>query len=152
MFSEEQLKQLIEGKSVGEKYPYNTNNEEEIEAHIRRLYYRLKQIPNLIVEAEWDHFGSGYASFVDFFCYLKEDVKSEDDPYGNRHIEMDGIIVDICRLAPVAIMGEDDRHKTIRIETNEAVSGGRGLLSSPNALVISEKYQLLAEKIIQTLE
>lgn len=39
MFSNEQLQGLIEGKIGGNKFPYNTNNELEIEAHIRRLFH-----------------------------------------------------------------------------------------------------------------
>lgn len=76
MFSDDQLQDAIEGKAVGDYYPYNTNNEREIEAHIRRMLYRLKRIPNLIVDAEWEHFGSGYASFVEFFVIGKKTLQS----------------------------------------------------------------------------
>lgn len=44
MFSEEQLRKLIEGQTIGEDYPYNTNDKEEIEEYIKRLYYRIKSI------------------------------------------------------------------------------------------------------------
>ena len=153
MFSNEQLQDLIEGKIVGNKFPYDTNNEQEIEAHIRRLFHRINRIPNLVCEAEWNHFGSGYASFVEFFCYRKEDVIVVEEKYGRREIKTDGIIIDICRLAPVAIMGEDDRYKTIRIETNEVVGGAYGsLLGGPNPLDLSEKFQTIAEKLKQALK
>ena len=39
MFSNEQLQELIDGNIVGNTYPYSTNNEAEIEAHIKRFYY-----------------------------------------------------------------------------------------------------------------
>lgn len=153
MFSNLQLQDLITGKVVGEKFPYDTDNEQEIEAHIRRLFYRINRIPNLICEAEWNHFGSGYASFVEFFCYLKEDVTVVEEKYGRREEKMEGIIIDICRLAPVAIMGEDDRYKTICIETKEEVGGGSSsLLDGPNRLYISEKFQTIAEKLKQALK
>lgn len=153
MFSNLQLQDLIAGKIVGNKFPYDTDNEQEIEAHIRRLFYRINRIPNLICEAEWNHFGSGYASFVEFFCYLKEDVTVVEEKYGHREEKTEGIIIDICRLAPVAIMGEDDRYKTIRIETNEEVGGGYGsLLDGPKRLYISEKFQTIAEKLKQALK
>ncbi|MCI2256194.1 hypothetical protein L2D08_17750 [Domibacillus sp. PGB-M46] len=153
MFSNLQLRDLIAGKIVGNKFPYDTDNEQEIEAHIRRLFYRINRIPNLICEAEWNHFGSGYASFVEFFCYLKEDVTVVEEKYGRREEKTEGIIIDICRLAPVAIMGEDDRYKTIRIETNEEVGGAYGsLLDGPKRLYISEKFQTIAEKLKQALK
>ena len=153
MFSNEKLQDLIEGKIVGNKFPYDTNNEQEVEAQIRRLFHQINRIPNLICEAEWNHFGSGYASFVELFCYQKEDVIVVEERYGRREIKTEGIIIDICRLAPVAIMGEDDRYKTIRIETNEVVGGAYGsLLCKSNPLYLSEKFQTIAEKLKQALK
>lgn len=153
MFSNEQLQGLIEGKIVGNKFPYDTNNEQEIEAHIRRLFHRIKRIPNLVCEAEWNHFGSGYASFVEFFCYREEDIIVVEEKYGFREIKTDGIIIDICRLAPVAIIGEDERYKTIRTQTDEVVGGAHGsLLGRPKILDLSEKFQAIAEELKQALK
>lgn len=152
MFSKEQLQALIDGEIVGNEFPYDTKNEQEIEAHIRRLFYRINRIPNIVCEAEWNHFGSGYASFVEFFCYQKDDVLIVEEKYDLREIKTEGIILDICRLAPVAIMGEDDRYKTIRIETNEDVSGAYGsLIDGQNRLCISERFQTMEEKLKQAL-
>ncbi|WP_062105532.1 hypothetical protein [Bacillus niameyensis] len=152
MFSKEQLQALIDGEIVGNEFPYDTKNEQEIEAHIRRLFYRINRIPNIVCEAEWNHFGSGYASFVEFFCYQKDDVLIVEEKYDLREIKTEGIIFDICRLAPVAIMGEDDRYKTIRIETNEDVSGAYGsLIDGQNRLCISERFQTMEEKLKQAL-
>lgn len=153
MFSNEQLQALIKGEIVGDTYPYNTNNEQEIEAHIRQLFYKINRIPNLVCEAEWNHFGSGYASFVEFFCYRQEDVTVVEEKYGFKEVKTNGIILDICRLAPVAIMGEDDRYKKIRIETNEVVSGAYGtLLDGANRLVVNENFQSMAEQLKKSLK
>ncbi|WP_223702144.1 hypothetical protein [Sutcliffiella deserti] len=153
MFSNEQLQALIEGKITGDTFPYNTYNNQEIEAHIRRLFHRLNRIPNLICEAEWNHFGSGYASFVEFFCYRKEDVTVVTEKYGMQETKTNGIIIDISRLAAVAIMGEDERHKTIRMETNEEVGGAYGtLLDGTHRLAINKNFHRIAEKLKQALE
>ena len=153
MFSNEQLQALIEGIVVGGKFPYDTNNEQEIEAHIRQLFYRINRIPNLVCEAEWNHFGSGYASFVEFFCYRKEDVTVVEEKYGFQEVKTNGIIIDICRLSPVAIMGEDDRHKKIRIDTAEVVGGGYGtVLDGSNRLVLNEQFQVIGEQLKQALK
>lgn len=152
MFSNEQLQNLLAGKIVGNQFPYDTKEEKEVEAHIRRLYYRICRIPNLVCEAEWNHFGSGYASFVEFFCYRKEDVTFFEKQGNSRTLKTKGIIIDICRLAPVAIMGEDDRYKTICTETNELVGGAYGsLLDSPTRLNVGEKFQTLAKELKQAL-
>ena len=136
----------------GSKFPYDTNNENEIEAHIRRLFHRINRIPNIICEAEWNHFGSGYASFVEFFCYRKKDVAVEEK-CGMREIETKGIIIDICRLAPVAIMGEDDRFQKIHIETNNVVSGGHGsILDNPISLLSGSEFQEAVGELEQALK
>lgn len=153
MFSDEQLQAMIDGKIVGEKFPYDTNDEREIEAHIRRLYHRINRIPNVVCEAEWNHFGSGYASFVELFCYQKEDLVVLDEKHGHREIKMNGLIVDISRLASVAIMGDDERYKTIHIETNEYRGGAYGsLLGGAKLIGVSERFQTFGEQLKQVLE
>lgn len=153
MFSDEQLQRTIEGKAIGDYYPYNTNNEREIEAHIRRMFYRLKRIPHLIVDAEWEHFGSGYASFVEFFCYRKEDITVIEEKNGERELEIKGIIIDVCRLAPVTIMGEDERMRIINIAVNEEVGGAySSLLDDPRRLNISERFHTVERQLKQALE
>ncbi|KHF38201.1 hypothetical protein [Halalkalibacter okhensis] len=150
MFSNQQLQDLIDGKIIGNKYPYDTNNELEIETHIKQLFYKINRIPTIICEAEWNHFGSGYASFVEFFCYRKEDVTVVEEKYGMQEIKTSGIIIDISRLAPVAIMGEDDRYKTICMETNEVLRGGYGTILD-GSFVLNAKFQTMKEQLKQSL-
>ncbi|MCG7337519.1 hypothetical protein MHZ95_19860 [Sporosarcina sp. ACRSM] len=153
MFSNEQLQDLIRGRIVGNRFPYVANNEQEIEAHIQRLFYRINRIPNLVCEAEWNHFGSGYASFVEFFCYRKEDAKVIEEKYGHQEIKTEGVIIDVSRLAPVAIMGEDNRCKTIRIETNEVVKGGYcSLPGHSKLLALSEKNHPIEYQLQQAIK
>lgn len=153
MFSDEQLQAMIDGKIIGEKFPYDTNDEREIEAHIRRLFHRINRIPNVVCEAEWNHFGSGYASFVEFFCYQKEDLVVLEEKHGHREIKMNGLIVDISRLASVAIMGNDERYKTIHIETNEYRGGAYGsLLGGAKLIGVSKRFQTFGEQLKQVLE
>lgn len=141
-FSNEQLQTLIAGKIIGDAYPYDTNDEKEIVAHINRLFHRINRIPNVVCEAEWNHFGSGYASFIEFFCYEKEDCVIVDEHHGIQEIETKGLIVDISRLAPVAIMGEDMRYKKVHLETNNLISGAYGsIIDRPDSLRINERFQ-----------
>ncbi|MFD1607068.1 hypothetical protein [Oceanobacillus luteolus] len=153
MFTKEELKQVISGEAIGHVFPYHTNNPQEIEAHIRRLFYHLKRIPNLIIEAEWDHFGSGYASFVELYCYRKEDVTVLEEWRDIQEIQINGMIINVCRLAPVVIMGEDERSRKYRKSTGEVLSGGSGtLLDGLHRLQLTEKFKCLEQQIIQTLE
>ena len=150
MFTDEQLRNLIAGKMIGDSYPYDTNDDNEVEAHIRRLFYRLNRIPGIICEAEWDHFGSGYASFVEFFCYREKDKHHTENKW-TREEKTDGLLLYISRLAPVAIMGEDTRYKTFRIETGDEIGGAYGSLTSPSQLRISQKFLPISQKITEVL-
>lgn len=153
MFSNEQLKKLIAGKVIGGAYPYDTNDEQEIIAHINRLFHRINRIPNVVCEAEWDHFGSGYASFIEFFCYEKDNRAVIEEQHGMQEIETKGIIVDISRLASVAIMGEDNRYKKIHIETNQEVSGAYGsIIDRPDSLHLSERFQNTKKELEKALK
>ncbi|PIC63840.1 hypothetical protein CSV79_09780 [Sporosarcina sp. P13] len=153
MFSDEQLQKLIEGKMIGDAFPYDTANEIEVESHIRHLFYRINRIPNVVCKAEWNHFGSGYASFIEFFCYRKEDVMVVGEKYGFQEVEIKGILIDISRLAAVAILGEDERYKKVRIETNETVGGGYGsILDGPHRLTVSEKLLTFAAELKNVLK
>ncbi len=147
MFTEKQLKYLIAGKVIGNSFPYNTNDHLEIEAHIRRLFYQINRIPNLTCVAEWDHFGSGFASFVELFCFRKEDIIVIKENKEHKTERIEGVVINICRLAPVAILGEDERDKTIHIITNEVVGGSYSMLEHPNQLKTSEKFSPMVRKL-----
>lgn len=87
------------------------------------------------------------------FCYRKEDVKVTLEKNGHRDLEIKGVLLDVCRLASVAILGEDERYRSIRIKTNEELAKGLGtLLDGTEQLCISEKLQPLAEELIQGLK
>lgn len=153
MFSNDELQKLIAGEIIGDIYPYDTNDETEIEAHIKRLFHRINRIPNVVCDAEWYHFGSGYASFIEFFCYQQKDRIVVEEKYGMREIETKGIIIDISRLAPVAIMGEDDRYMKLHIETNKEVSGGHGsIIDHPNSLHVGERLQTIRKELEKALK
>ena len=93
---------FTKGEIIGESYPYDTKDGKEVEAYIKQLYYRMKRIPNMLCEAEFDHFGSCYASFVEFFCYRREDVRiiKKKEKYGILEYEIKGILINVSHLSP----------------------------------------------------
>lgn len=153
MFSNDDLQQLIAGRIISDQFPYDTRDEKEVSAHINRLFHRICRIPNVVCEAEWNHFGSGYASFVEFFCYRNEDVSVIQEKATIREEKREGLIIDICRLAPAAILGGDVRYRTIDRRTGEEISGAYGsLLDGPERLNVPEKLQPLASQLVQALK
>lgn len=155
MYSSEQLQGFINGEKIGESYPYDTKNAEEIEAYIKQLYYRIKRIPNMICEAEFDDFGSGYASFVELFCYRKEDVivVKDKEKYGILEYEKTGVLLNVSRLAPVFIYGEDERYQTVRVETMKKISSSYSSLPGQiNIFNRDKKFDELSYQLFQVLK
>jgi hypothetical protein len=96
------LEQIIAGKPVGEHEAYKNGSHNKIKGHIKATIHDLEQSSRIQVGVESDDYGSGYASYVDVFCYKKDGSSS--------HIESgttitDGMTVYLCKLAPVAAMG-----------------------------------------------
>lgn len=108
-FTSEQLQLMIEGKAVGDSFPYKNGNEEDIENYLKRLYSKLNQSDRLVCDGEFDHYGSGSASFVEFFCLKKDGSsilsKTEMDEDCVRIEGLEGISLYVSRLAPVAVLG-----------------------------------------------
>ena len=97
----ELLERVIAGKAAGEHKAYKNGSDNKIKGHIKATLHDLEQSKNIVIETE-DSYGSGYASFVDVFCY-KSNGRSSQVKSGTIYI--DGIAVYLCKLAPVAVMG-----------------------------------------------
>lgn len=116
-FTSEQLQTIISEKPIGNSYPYNTKDDKEIEKYILNLFYSLNCSPLIKCSSEFNHYGSGYASYVDFFCYKKEDCSILQKDYSQKSnvstIEIEGFVIYVSRLAPVAVIGIDTRYHTV---------------------------------------
>ncbi|MEU8178248.1 hypothetical protein AB0C14_35730 [Microbispora hainanensis] len=74
---------------------------EAVDGYLRRVVADLNRIPELVVEhAEFGHYGSGYASFVDVLLTRRDGSARRVDPVGCTTVE--GLSVALCRLAPIA--------------------------------------------------
>ncbi|MBW4500098.1 MAG: hypothetical protein KME57_11195 [Scytonema hyalinum WJT4-NPBG1] len=63
-----QLQSIIDMNPVGDTFPYFGGSEQDIENHLKAVVATLRHSPLLDVEAEFNHYGSGYASYVHVFC------------------------------------------------------------------------------------
>ena len=105
MFSEEELKKIINFESIGNFFPYKDGEYEDVENYIKRIVAELNRIPNIIAKADYSMYGSGYASYVDIFCCKKDNSSTKVE---NNIKWIKGILLYICRLAPVAVLGETE--------------------------------------------
>jgi hypothetical protein len=106
--SEATLRQCIKGEPVGDRYPYNNGSKQEIENFLKQVIAELKDSQLIQIDADFSHYGSGYASYVDLFCYYKD---------GSFNIQRGettwiiGITLYLSRLAPVAVYGSGEKTK-----------------------------------------
>ncbi|WP_010098295.1 hypothetical protein [Ornithinibacillus scapharcae] len=105
-FSNQELQRIIAGDPIGVFYPYNLKeyNHQEIDTYISKVVGSFGGIRNLLHEADFNSYGSGYASYVDVFCWKRDGTSTQIDEYETT---IDGIRVYINRLAPIAILGSD---------------------------------------------
>lgn len=136
----ERLRRIISGTAVGDIWPYADGTEAEIEGYLKRVVADLDRTPSLDAKADFDHYGSGYASYVHVFC-----SKSKGRSTTRRGTTdwIDGFSVYLCRLAPVAAYGPSQR-------TRHAQGGSADFLSphtvgeTPRGEWVEEERELAA--------
>jgi len=144
MFSTDELKSLIAGEMIGDIYPYSSRNELEVHHYLKRLVAELKREKIQVIE-ERDHFGSGYASYIQWCCYRDEHVTTHENEY-TRTIKIEGLAVVISRLAPVVLIGRMNQSHTLTTD-GEFLSGGSTFFSQPSDLEIEPAFMPLAHKL-----
>jgi hypothetical protein len=108
------LQKTCKEQIVGDFYPYNTGDWDETEKYIEALVGRIKGIPTLNVNADFDHFGTGTASFVEVYATKRDgSLTIARQEKTNDHLltteTHEGLLIAISRVAPVAVMGSDKR-------------------------------------------
>jgi hypothetical protein len=93
----ELLEKLIAGKSVGGS-----------KSAVKNVLHDLEQSKQIAVESD-DSYGSGYASYLDVFCFKKDGSSSRVSGFTTI---IDGISLYLCKLAPVAVMGAMTKTKS----------------------------------------
>ncbi|WP_204287170.1 hypothetical protein [Microbispora amethystogenes] len=120
---------------------------EAVEGHLHRVVAALNRVPALVVEhAEFEHYGSGYASFVDVLLTRRDGSARRVDADGYTTTE--GFSVVLCRLARIACIlspAERSHHPD-----------GRGYYSLPWLDAVTEipipGWEKGCEQISQVLE
>ncbi len=104
LLTENLLKKVIQGKRVGDFYPFIQGDDAQMEHYISHLVGEIGGLKGLLYEADFDHYGSGFASYVSVFLWQKE----EEEVLANGEVSMKGLWLYISRLAPVVIMGTNN--------------------------------------------
>jgi hypothetical protein len=97
--SSSDIEALLDGKTIGDAYPWNTGEPDLIEGHYKLVCAAIERSCGVRSRIEWNHYGSGYASFVDAWFYRPDAGFAPTRPTGYEQ-EYVGLVVLLSRLSP----------------------------------------------------
>jgi hypothetical protein len=109
LFSPTQLGQLLSHRSISPERPWCTDDEKQVDAFYRGVCDHLMRATGASARIEWDHYGSGYASFVDAWFYKPVPEFSVPNP-ASRGEEYFGLVVLLSRLGPYFVFMQGHKH------------------------------------------
>ena len=123
-YTEETLRLLAQECVVGDFHPFDSGEIDTVEQYIKKIVKKLQQNPRLIVEADFDYYGSGFASYINIHI-SKKDGSDSTVSTKNRAITTStkGLLLYICNLAPVWCYGSSSWSKTTEDGAFKSSSG-----------------------------
>ncbi|MFC4632493.1 hypothetical protein ACFO3O_01135 [Dokdonia ponticola] len=122
-FEKEYLTDLVKGKTKGDFPPFSSGKWKKSDEYLKQIVGRLKDIKSIQVEADFNHYGSGFSSYVHLYLSKtdKSDTKISQD--GElRTGETNGLMMYLCRMAPFSVYGEGTWHKTFNKDKGQSGS------------------------------
>lgn len=145
MFTNEQLKAMIRQEVISEQYPYSEQDDQALKNYLKAILAELERA-NIRCKVEPDHFGSGYASYMQWFVYEESGVQVEEDRF-TRTEYIKGLHVLISNLAPVIVIGNADQSSSYILKTGAYSSGGQSVMCKPEDITVEPARQQLAEQL-----
>lgn len=126
--SEDFLRKLAKEKVIGDFYPFDTGDLDKVEDYIRQVVDRLKSNHTINVEADFDYYGSGFASYISIRISKRDNSDSIIKMDKNRITkDTKGILLYISNLAPYWYYGGSEWSLTT--ENGKFASGSSGYIS-----------------------
>ena len=145
MFTNEQLKTMIRQEIISEQYPYSEQDDRVLKNYLKAVLAELAQM-KIRYKLEPDHYGSGYASYIQWFVYGDSGVQVDEDSY-TRTVNITGLHVLISRLAPVIGIGNADQTSTYFLKTGAYSNGGQSVICEPKDLSVDSTRKQLANQL-----
>ncbi|NQD36846.1 hypothetical protein HPT27_07390 [Permianibacter sp. IMCC34836] len=107
MLSDEEIERLLAQRSISNTFPWADESPSVVESFYKGVCSGADRKLGTKSRVEWNHYGSGYASFVDAWFYKSTDGFFFEYP-GKFGEAYHGLAVLLCRLAPyfVLLQGE----------------------------------------------
>ncbi|MDQ2793653.1 MAG: hypothetical protein M3Y12_06545 [Bacteroidota bacterium] len=149
-FSEAYLRRIVHNEVVGDFPPFTLGSIAKIENYIRKILARLSSISNLRVEAEFAHYGSGFASFVEVRIAKKAGAASNTLGQDQRvAVETNGLTLYISRLVPYWFYGGSTWSET---HEDGSYTGGSSIWLQPESQSsINQSVWQLERKLIEAV-
>ena len=148
MFTDDQLKQMIRRETISAQYPYSEQDDDVLVDYIKPMLAEMTRA-KIYYTMEANHFGSGYASYIQLMCYT-DDFVTVTEENGEREEDRRGLFVLISRLAPVVAI-VNDAWQYRRFNKNGEDCGGGGTMVDFPELLIDDKYKQLANDLTRLL-
>lgn len=148
-FSRSQIDALLSQQPITTQQPWSTADEFAVDNFYRQVCAEACRMTDTLSRIEWNHYGSGYASFVDAWFYRAAPGFDVDitlvDGKGSEH---KGLIVLLSRLSPYFVFMEGEKYW-------HAKGGGGYLphrdmtdrLTTPAIAVLAERMQAALESL-----
>jgi hypothetical protein len=105
MFNDEQLASLIHEEPIQTGLPFDPRDDKSIRRFYEPLVRKIEMDGGLSSRVEWNHYGSGYASFIDAWFY-PADGRSRVS-FRNEHYV--GLFVLLSRLSRYFVIGQGEK-------------------------------------------
>lgn len=102
IFTDHEIASLIRKGSIVDREPWNAEGAHE--AFYRRILAEIEEKSGVCIKAEFNAYGSGYASFVDAFCYPGDDASRIN--HQEPGVEYAGIAILLSRLGNFYTLGK----------------------------------------------
>ena len=104
MLTEKEINRLLDQKPITKERPWSTGDEQAIDKNIEAIVVKLCKKHDVLDKTEYEHYGSGYASFVDCWLYRPDDEFRFEK--GNCFW---GLVVLFSRLSKYFVLGEGQK-------------------------------------------
>jgi hypothetical protein len=105
MFTEDEIARLLRGLPIEDDLPFDAASDLTIRAYYEPLVRTAEQASGSLARVEWDHYGSGYASFVDAWFYPM-DGAARVEGRGEHHA---GVWVLLSRTSRYFVLGQGEK-------------------------------------------
>jgi hypothetical protein len=109
LLTESDIQRLLVAQPITDREPWASADEFTVEARLKEFCADVEQITGAKSRIEWDHYGSGYASFVDAWFYKDTTgfAVTAGIDRGEAHM---GLVVLLSRLSPYFTFMEGFKH------------------------------------------